>query len=174
VRKKTAKIFLSREEKRYVTEGSPWDAVIEAIQKTSSVPPLVDQDLLDDLHKKKWVLLRLCDRQEWKCFWCGRTMTKDACIGAPRYRTLEHVVPTSTKGKNIDKLENLRAACRECNESRSAWSNGLGMARKVTEQQSQISLLTYENLEMKTVLSGRCFLCKLRVWLKKILRKESS
>ena len=173
-RKKTARIFLSKEEKRAVTEGDPWDSVIEEIQRENKQPPLLELDALSSSSKRRWVLMQLCLRQNWKCFWCGRTMT-DGGVGAPTYRTLEHVVPKATKGKNIDRLPNLRAACRECNEKRSIWSQGKSMSLTIENQKQIISQLQTDKSDLNTalVLADRCWLCRFRAWIKKIFRRES-
>ncbi|MEH1786534.1 MAG: HNH endonuclease [Nostoc sp.] len=44
-----------------------------------------------------------------KCFWCGCDLT-------PETMTVDHLVPLSKGGSN--KLKNLRAACRGCNQAR--------------------------------------------------------
>jgi 5-methylcytosine-specific restriction endonuclease McrA len=164
--KKFAKIFLSKEEKRQITTGNEWDLAIEEVQKTFGQPPLLDADTCSDQKKRRWVLRQLCVRQEWKCFWCGKTMT-DGGSGAPSYRTLEHVVPKATKGKNINKLSNLRAACRECNENRSIWSSNKSLVMKITEQQQSIDLLSQEKDDLRTALdlTDTCLWCRFRIWV---------
>ena len=170
--KKFARIFLSREEKREVVEGNPWDLVIEEIQKSFSSPLLLKKDLFGDRSKRQWILRQLCERQEWKCFWCGELMT-DSAPGSSTYRTMEHVIPKSTKGKNINKLSNLRAACWECNSTRSAWSTGSGKDRLITEQRLSIGRLSSENKNLKDLLTRACVWCRFKSWWKILSNKAS-
>lgn len=61
-------------------------------------------------------LVRLCEAQNWRCCYCGIPME----IGRPGddTPTFEHVVPKIAEGS--DRWENLVAACRLCNNARSA------------------------------------------------------
>lgn len=161
--KKVARIFLSREEKRSVTQTNVWDSVIEEVQKTFGQPPLLEKDLNSDNTKKKWVLLQLCARQEWKCFWCGRMMTNKK-TSDPLFRSLEHVEPKSTKGKDVNRLSNLRAACTECNQTRSVWS-GFGALQALLEEKKRLIVQMekdIQDLEYAVTLSGK--------WTKMLLR----
>jgi len=172
--KKFTRIFLSKEEKRQLTEGNAWDSVISEIQKTFNLPPLLltEKDVSSDLDKKQWVLNQLCIRQEWKCFWCGQTMTYSNPRAAS-YRTLEHVVPKASKGRNVHKLTNLRAACQGCNQGRSTWSTNKSLSVIVDNQRKRIKELETEHQEIREVLSQQNPWHRLRVWVKKTLRKES-
>ena len=90
---------------------------------------------------------------------------------AQTYRTLEHVIPKASKGKNINTLPNLRAACRECNQSRSKWSTYVGLSQTVGQQIQQIKTLEEKQDHLKKALSGRCLWCNFKARFKR--RKES-
>ena len=166
--KKTAKIFLSKEEKREIVLGNEWDLAIEEVQKTFGQPPLLETDTLSDVKKRQWILRQLCVRQEWKCFWCGVQMT-DGGVMSPTFRTLEHVVPKATKGRNINRLSNLRAACKECNEKRATWSSNKSICLIASEQKQRIEKLEQEKEDLNTalILSDGCSWCRFRVWFHK-------
>ncbi|QKQ77901.1 HNH endonuclease [Nostoc sp. TCL240-02] len=51
----------------------------------------------------------LIERYGYQCFWCG-------CDLAPETLTIDHLIPLSKGGSN--KLNNLRTACKGCNNKR--------------------------------------------------------
>lgn len=61
----------------------------------------------------------LCDRQEWRCFYCGAGVAlRQTEVSA--LATFEHVVPRSARGP--DNAANLVIACQPCNQHVGAMS----------------------------------------------------
>jgi 5-methylcytosine-specific restriction endonuclease McrA len=59
----------------------------------------------------------LADSQNWKCYFCGCTMTEyNGHTRQDSDCSLEHLTPTSRGG--TDDIENLAAACRSCNNEK--------------------------------------------------------
>jgi 5-methylcytosine-specific restriction endonuclease McrA len=62
-----------------------------------------------DAKSKRSKRQKLIAEYGYYCFWCGKSLTEDAI-------TIEHLYPKSRGGSNS--LENLRLACKPCNQSR--------------------------------------------------------
>ncbi len=77
---------------------------------TSAKPPLIDnRDHYNDPELRHEIFVR----DNWKCHYCGETLS-------PTTSTLDHVIPVSKGGTNID--SNLVAACLVCNSIKSGRS----------------------------------------------------
>jgi hypothetical protein len=114
--------------------------------------------------RQQQILMALCDRQEWKCFWCGEAMT-DGDITAPSYRSLEHVIPKSTRRSDVNQISNFRAACQACNTLRGQMA---GLKAIIRQSNNNKFLLdkAHETLRShKITMSGRCLYCKLRFYV---------
>jgi 5-methylcytosine-specific restriction endonuclease McrA len=66
----------------------------------------------------------LCERQRWRCHWCGELMlpVKKPGDGNPQdlTATIDHVIPIADGGRNL--LANTVAAHYRCNQARNeAW-----------------------------------------------------
>lgn len=57
---------------------------------------------------------RLCKRQKNRCYWCKRQMNRRHLD--PLCATLDHYTPRWQNGSGA--IDNLVAACKECNERR--------------------------------------------------------
>lgn len=73
------------------------------------------------------IIVPLCEAQNWRCCYCGIEMMvgMQGCWDRPKWdrareclATIEHVTPKVAGGSN--RWENLVAACRLCNNARSA------------------------------------------------------
>lgn len=78
-------------------------------------------------------LLALIARDGMSCFWCGKQTRLDVVPDHPDRCTRDHIVPRVFGGK--DALENLKVACRECNERRGD-SIGPPPPRKISSSES--------------------------------------
>jgi len=147
--------------------------VLEELRKNLVDVPLLDPDTSEELSKKKWILLRLCEQQNWRCFWCGCAMTGGNPL-VSTYRTLEHVFPKTVKHKDTHKLSNLKAACKECNESRSDWSSNKGLSSLIADQKKIIDKLRTQRDDLNTalVLSDSCFWCRFKKRLRRFLERR--
>lgn len=73
------------------------------------------------LHNPWSTISKLIARDGITCCWCGKECDRQADHNHPDYPTIEHMVPRSKGG--YSKMNNLRVACRKCNNSRgSGWS----------------------------------------------------
>jgi 5-methylcytosine-specific restriction endonuclease McrA len=55
---------------------------------------------------------RIYERDNWRCGYCGKYLRNVA----PRYRTLDHVVPVHASEKPDNRSTNLITACKRCND----------------------------------------------------------
>ena len=62
---------------------------------------------------RKRIRTRLAEAQNWKCCYCGATMTEEP---GPLKCTREHIIPKSMGG--TDNMNNMVCACARCNEHR--------------------------------------------------------
>ena len=159
--KPKAKVFLSKREKEAITDSKTTAEWQKALAEIRGEKPVKVALALNPTGYEAQVCLALCERQDWKCFWCGGKMTNQES-NARSFRTLEHVVPRSVKGGKANDPANLRAACRECNETRSAWSSGKAMASTLKTTQEQLSACQVALARHKITMAGRCYYCKAR------------
>lgn len=75
----------------------------------------------------------LWDRQEGRCFWCGKRMSRTRFTSPARPKdlddivaTIDHLVPLALGGDNT--LDNLRLACHRCNHLRGLWLQPIALA----------------------------------------------
>jgi 5-methylcytosine-specific restriction endonuclease McrA len=64
--------------------------------------------------RRRWAVRMLVSKTGGLCEYCGKTTTRDD--DDPLRMTIDHVVPVSQGGD--DRPENLRLACRRCNEEK--------------------------------------------------------
>lgn len=97
---------------------------------------------------KRRLIRRLCEAQNWKCCYCGRSMTllNHVTLRA----TIEHVQPRSKNGRlNWD---NCVAACAKCNRERGngrAERFGQRRARQIGREERLQALISVEHLEQR-------------------------
>jgi len=77
----------------------------------------------DSTIKSRWVF----ERDGYKCYLCGRKTRPNKNQLHPRYPTVDHVVPLSA-GVYGHTADNVRCACRRCNEAKgAAWDGQLNL-----------------------------------------------
>lgn len=86
---------------------------------------------------RKRAIVRLFERDGSKCSICGSEMLFSIQHKSePRFATADHILPRSKGGSNA--IENLRLACKSCNEARGdryhASMGGVGKQRQVASQ----------------------------------------
>jgi hypothetical protein len=109
----------------------------------------------------------LCEKQEWKCFWCGEQMSNVA--GSPRFRTKDHIVPLSNHG--VTKPANIRAVCQACNQIRGQFTSMTQYARYTKGVEEQLRQCQTALARHKVTMAGRCYYCKWRFHIKEWLHK---
>lgn len=140
-----------------------WKDTLAAIRSGLPLQPGVDlyRDAVDQTDRKsrdREVLIALCDRQQWKCFWCGLLMT--ATDPNDRfYRTLDHVVARSTRLQVVGHLTNLRAVCRGCNELRGEIQHVAFLVKDRDRLKEMVTraqeTLRRERIRQRVTMSGR-------------------
>jgi len=116
------------------------------------------------------ITIQLAELQGWMCFWCGEKMTNDNPL-APTYRTLEHVVPRASGRGGTSKRANLRAACRECNEIRGAFTHIVQRLKQTRRIEEQLASCQKALARHRVTMAGRCYFCKFRFHLKEWIYK---
>lgn len=114
--------------------------------------------------RERETLLHLCELQSWKCFWCGQPMTDDDSK-SDSYRTLEHVIPKAMRGKGINALPNLKAACNRCNNLRARWNIG-SLEKENLRLKRELTICQQALERHRITMAGRCYFCKWRFHLK--------
>lgn len=73
-----------------------------------------------DSPRARYTLRRqIAERHTWLCHWCSRPLNEDGGQASNElYATIEHLIQRSQGGTND--LDNLRLACRRCNNERHA------------------------------------------------------
>lgn len=61
--------------------------------------------------RRVYTFERLLKRQNWRCCWCGESLTLETC-------TLEHIIPLSLGGANA--FDNYAVSHKPCNLGRSS------------------------------------------------------
>lgn len=77
-------------------------------------------DVVRETWERQFLKRKLCERQNWRCCYCGRHVIMDVITSHPLLATFEHVVRRTDGGG--DEEENLVIACGECNFDRGAIS----------------------------------------------------
>ena len=117
------------------------------------------------------LLMALCERQEWKCFWCGLLMTNGETT-APSYRTLEHVIARSSGLSIVNHLTNLRAACAYCNSMRGQMAHMKQIVGQLNQVKALLDGARATIQRHKATMAGRCYYCKWRFYVKEWLHKH--
>ena len=96
----------------------------------------------NSLKVKRGKRLRVYRRDRWRCRECGETCREDVADDHPRRATLDHIVRREDGGD--DSEENLRLACRECNQAKEGVGPGLlgsrpGVYAKLRSVRSQLA-----------------------------------
>lgn len=101
-------------------------AMLKAYRLANFHPPTQKRPgriYLDDAIKTLWPInskmRKLYERDGLACCWCGQTCDPRAKPNSPKFPTKEHVIRLADGGK--DSLDNLKIACRKCNNSRHHW-----------------------------------------------------
>lgn len=63
-------------------------------------------------------LLFLCERQNWRCYYCSASIDHKLSQGHPREATIDHKLPKARGGTNH--ITNTVAACFRCNHRKGA------------------------------------------------------
>ena len=147
-------VALTKDEKDRILAGKPL---------VFPEPTLVPGYRIDSL------TFELCEKQDWKCWWCGEQMSNVA--GSPRFRTKDHIVPLSTHKRGVTKPTNIRAVCQECNQIRGQFTSMTEFARRTKQIEQELQKCQIALARHKVTMAGRCYYCKLRFHFKEWLHK---
>ena len=136
------------------------------INNDYAIPKVIGETHKATKDRERDLLMNLCARQEWKCFWCGEPMTDGPAVANPRYRTLEHVVAKATGLRLINHLSNLRASCKECNNLRGQMQSVKVIVSQLNQVKSLFDGAHKTIARHRVTMSGRCIYCKLRFHVK--------